>query len=291
MTTPTSAELPDDFNPYRAPRADMRPRAEIERGRWLERCRVVPARHGIAWLREAWLLFRRQPRFLGDIPALALLGIILAPLLSSRPELLGPLCVSAFVFAGGVARMAHRVATGAPVNSFTVFHGFRRFFPLATVGLLCWLWLLPWSQLSAHLFSRSLSAGIALPQGLAAALLFPSLFALPTPALVLAPTLIVPAGHGPGRALLMGLAAGWANRRAVLTHWAAVAGLCLAMTAGVFVGVLTVKRFPVFFVLFLAGLALFVWLRLLLAVLGLAPYVAARDLFYEPAPETDGGDA
>ncbi|MDQ7989548.1 MAG: BPSS1780 family membrane protein [Candidatus Dactylopiibacterium sp.] len=96
--------------------------------------RRVPARHGVAWLRGGWTLFRQQPLAWLLIMAACFLSGLLISLLPVVNLLSGVLYP---VFWGGLMFAAHRQHHTGKLTPRDLFAGFRaRFASLALLGLL-----------------------------------------------------------------------------------------------------------------------------------------------------------
>lgn len=121
-------------NPYAAPKAAVADQAE-SRGNFIPGGRGVAGGRGLAWISEAWDLFRRAPGiWIGMILVLAIIFIVLAfiPFLGSVAGMvLGP------VFTGGIMLGCRALDEGGELEFGHLFAGFReKFGTLAAIGAL-----------------------------------------------------------------------------------------------------------------------------------------------------------
>lgn len=294
---------PMEHNPYAPPRAELTRKPAEDAGEWRERGEVVPALHGLVWIRDAWLLFWERPwTWTGMFAQMFGYGCLLKsiPFVWMASPFLGPF------FSGGVAFTAHRLRQGEDISALDMYEVFRVcFWPLACLGLFALLldgvlYFLIWTTDGFdHLFGFvSKIPGSSSWQLLARMLLTMGNFGFVVYVTTFLPmSLTAPLAAVDGRSALGALRDGIGG---VSRNWAAFLVHCLAfyLLAIVFAGVALAFVLGLFFTsvphryfaLYLAG----TWLLGALIVLfftglfTLTAYTATRDIFYEEGCNEEG---
>ena len=294
------APEPTERNPYAPPRAELAREAVEDPGEWRDWGAVVPALHGLLWIRDAFrTLWARPWTWLGALllfllcfGLVRLLNRISVPddgwvhWLGSLSELYASSCFFT-LSCGGFAHMAHRQWLGEDVRALDVLGGFRGcFVRLALLGvveallLIGWLYYLGYAK--SHTALLKSATGIDFDAGIIP-LYITWVFPLCFP-----PTLAAVAGSGAFWAMLAGTVAVFRNWKAFLVNavvFGAVCQFCLRFTGWV----LTLAQETsagfgddLSVVCHYAALA-FLWLFSLFCVmlLFLTGYTASRDIFYE----------
>lgn len=274
--------------------------------KWRARGEVVPALHGLAWIRDAWRIFWERPWtwFCGSGMCVGWYTLLVhIPVVGkTAAALLTPLFCA--IFFGQYAFWAHRQTLGEHVSIWDVHDDVAaRFGQHALLGLCA---LIPLGILFAanrgfgdagalsDLVSRipeSSLLGPAARRSLRYAVMVPIVYIVLILPVFLAPTLVTIGERNVVDALRDGMGAMFRNRAAFLAHCLAMLLLVLAVEGMVLsyclipyaVGDLSRRALRIL----LVGAS---WLRLLTTcfytgLFALTGYAAARDIFYDEGPQ------